>query len=42
MNQHKNNTYHVQSLEKDFYIGTPNFFDHVFTHMSNEQINTFN
>jgi hypothetical protein len=31
INQHRNDTCHVQSLEKDFYIGAPCSFDHVFT-----------
>jgi hypothetical protein len=31
----------VQSLEKEFYLNTPNFFNHAFTHMSDEQMNTF-
>jgi hypothetical protein len=31
INQHKNDTCHVQSLEKDFYLGTPSSFDCVFT-----------
>ncbi len=30
--QHKNNTCHVQSLERDFYLGAPGFVDCVFTH----------
>jgi hypothetical protein len=30
INQHKNNMCHVQSLEKDFYLGAPSSFDHVF------------
>jgi hypothetical protein len=31
INQHKNEMCHVHSLEKDFYRGAPNSFDHVFT-----------
>jgi hypothetical protein len=31
INQHKNDTCHVQSLEKDFYFGTLGSFDYVFT-----------
>jgi hypothetical protein len=34
INQHKNNTCHVQSLEKDFYLSIHSSFDHVFTHMT--------
>jgi hypothetical protein len=33
-NHHKNETCHVQYLEKDFYFGAPNSFDHVFTLLS--------
>jgi len=32
INQHKNDTCNVQSLEKDFYLGTFGSFDYVFTH----------
>jgi hypothetical protein len=31
VNQHKNYVNHVQSLEKDFYLGALGFFDHDFT-----------
>jgi hypothetical protein len=31
INQHRNDTCHVQSLEKDFYLGAPCSFDSVFT-----------
>jgi hypothetical protein len=31
INQHKNDAWHVQTLEKDFYLGSPNSFDRVFT-----------
>jgi hypothetical protein len=31
INQHKNDTCHVQSLEKYFYFGAPKSFYHVFT-----------
>ncbi len=30
INQHKNDTCHVQSLEKDFYLGVLDSLDHVF------------
>ncbi len=33
INQHINDTCHVQSLEKDFYLGAPSFFDCVFPHL---------
>ncbi len=33
INQHKNDMCHVQSLERDFYLGTPSSFDCVFTHL---------
>jgi hypothetical protein len=29
--QHKNDSCHVQSLEKDFYLGAPNCFNYAFT-----------
>ncbi len=35
INQHKNDMHHAQSLEKDFYHGTPNSFYHVFTCKTN-------
>jgi hypothetical protein len=35
MNQRKNNTWHVQLLENDFYLGTPGSFDHDFTPLPN-------
>jgi hypothetical protein len=35
INQHKNKTCHVQSLEKDFYLGTLGSFNYVFTHLDN-------
>ncbi len=35
MKQHINNTWHVQSLEKDFYLGTLGSFDHDFTPLCN-------
>jgi hypothetical protein len=31
VNQHKNDTCYVQSLEKNFYLGALSSFDHVFT-----------
>jgi len=31
INQHKNDMCHVQSFEKDLYLGAPNSFDLVFT-----------
>jgi hypothetical protein len=31
INQHKNDTCHVQSLKKYFYFGSPKSFYHVFT-----------
>jgi hypothetical protein len=31
INQHKNDTNHVQSLEKDFYLGALGSFHHDFT-----------
>jgi hypothetical protein len=31
INQHINDMCHVQSLKKDFYLGGPSSFDHVFT-----------
>jgi hypothetical protein len=34
INQNKNVTCHVQSLEKDFYLGTLGSFDYVFTQES--------
>ncbi len=34
INQCKNDTCHVQSLEKDFYLGTPGSFDHDFTSLA--------
>jgi hypothetical protein len=34
INQHKNDMCHLQSFEKDFYLGTPSFFYYVFTHES--------
>jgi hypothetical protein len=30
-NQHRNDMCHVQSLEKDFYLGAPSSFDYIFT-----------
>jgi hypothetical protein len=34
INQHKNDMCHVQSLEKDFYLGALGSFDHVFTQLN--------
>ncbi len=33
MNQHKNDMCHVQSLEKDLYLGALGSLDHVFIHV---------